>query len=125
MTQEGASSERVTSEEPIASRTAAVPSTASRYGAAPPTETAGYIARAHAKIQQGDIAAARRLLERASGSDDGEAWFVLAETYDPQRLASWGVIGIKPDLEKAKTFYQEAQRRGAQGAPKRLLALRN
>jgi Tetratricopeptide repeat len=124
MVQEGASSERVTSEEPIASRTAAVPSAASRSGAAR-TETAAYIARAHAKIQQGDIAAARRLLERALGSDDGDAWFVLAETYDPQILAGWRVIGIKPDLEKAKTLYQEAQRRGAQGAPKRLLALRN
>jgi TPR repeat protein len=124
MVQEGASSERVTSEEPIASRTAAVPSAASRYGAAR-TETAAYIARAHAKIQQGDIAAARRLLERALGSDDGDAWFVLAETYDPQMLAGWRVIGIKPDLEKAKTLYHEAQRRGAQGAPKRLLALRN
>src|SRR6059058_3276962 len=61
------------------------------------------IARAHAKIQQGDIAAARQLLERALGSDDGDAWFVLAETYDPQMLAGWRVIGIKPDLEKAKT----------------------
>jgi succinate dehydrogenase/fumarate reductase flavoprotein subunit len=124
MAHEGASSKRVTSAEPIASRTAAVPSTAWHYDAAP-TEAAAYIARAHAKIQQGDIAAARRLLERASRSDDGEAWFVLAETYDPQMLASWGVIGMKPDLEKAKTLYQEAERGGAQGAPKRLLALRN
>ena len=85
---------------------------------------AAYIARARAKIQQGDIAAARRLLERASDSDEGEAWFVLAETYDPQMLARWGVLGIKPDLEKAKTLYQEAERRGAKGAKERLLAIR-
>jgi len=99
----------------------AVPSTPARRGPAP-IEVAAYIAQAHAKIQQGDIAAARRLLERASDSDEAEAWFVLAETYDPQMLARWGVIGIKPDLEKAKTLYQEAQRRGVQGARERLLS---
>jgi|SRR4051794_20414497 len=102
---------------------AAAPSTPARRGPAP-TEVAAYIARAVAKIQQGDIAAARRLLERASDSDEGEAWFVLAETYDPQMLARWGVIGIKPDLEKAKTLYQEAERRGVKGAKERLLAIR-
>ena len=50
---------------------------------------------------------------------------MLAETYDPQMLARWGVLGIKPDLEKAKTLYQEAQRRSAQGERERLLALRH
>jgi hypothetical protein len=123
MAPESASSERVTSEEPISTRPPAVPSEAGRRGLAA-TEAAAYIAQAQAKIQQGDIAAARRLLERASDSGEGEAWFPLAETYDPQMLARWGVVGIKPDLEKAKALYQEAQSRGAQGARKRLLALR-
>jgi TPR repeat protein len=89
-----------------------------------PAEVAAYIARARAKIQQGDIAAARRLLERASESDPGEAWFALAETYDPQMLAQWGVLGVKPDLEKARTLYQKAETRGVQGARERLLAIR-
>ena len=35
------------------------------------------MALARSKIQQGDIAAARRLLERASDSDKAEAWFAL------------------------------------------------
>jgi TPR repeat protein len=85
---------------------------------------AAYIARARTKIQQGDIAAARRLLERASDSDDAEAWFALAETYDPQMLARWGVLGVRPDLEKARSLYQRAEARGAQGARERLLAIR-
>jgi hypothetical protein len=109
-------------EEPIAIRPPAVPPTAGDHGEAA-TKAAAYIAQARAKIRQGDIAAARRLLERASDSDDGEAWLVLAETYDPQMLARWGVVGVKPDLDKAKTLYQEAQRRGAQGARERLLSL--
>jgi TPR repeat protein len=101
---------------------AAVPSTPANNGPTP-AEVAAYIARALAKIRQGDIASARRLLERASSGDEAEAWLVLAETYDPRMLAHWGVLGIKPDLEKSKAFYQEAQRRGAQGARERLLTL--
>jgi hypothetical protein len=102
--------------------TAAPPTPARRDPAT--TEVAAYIARARAKIQQGDIAAARRLLERASDSDAAEAWFALAETYEPQVLARWGVLGVKPDLEKARTLYQRAETRGAQGARERLLAIR-
>jgi hypothetical protein len=102
---------------------AAAPSTPARRGPAP-TEVATYIDRAHAKIQQGDIAAARRLLERASDSDAAEAWFALAETYDPQMLARWGVLGVRPDLEKARSLYQKAEARGAKGARERLLAIR-
>ena len=102
---------------------AAAPSTPARRGPAP-TEVATYIDRAHAKIQQGDIAAARRLLERASDSDAAEAWFALAETYDPQMLARWGGLGVRPDLEKARSLYQKAEARGAKGARERLLAIR-
>jgi hypothetical protein len=102
---------------------AAVPSTPGRRGPAP-TEVAAYIALARAKIQQGDIAAARRLLERAAESDEGVAIFVLAETYDPQILARWGVLGVKPDLEKARALYEKAETRGVQGAKERLLAIR-
>ena len=102
---------------------AAVPSTPARRGPEP-IDVATYLTRARTKIQQGDIAAARRLLERASASDNAEAWFALAETYDPQMLARWGVLGVKPDLEKARTLYQEAEKRGARGARERLLTLR-
>jgi len=90
-----------------------------------PAESAAYIARARTKIQQGDIAGARRLLERASESDDGDAFFALAETYDPRMLAKWGVLGLKPDLALAKELYSKAAKRGARGATERLLALGN
>src|SRR3954469_6492625 len=102
--------------------TAAPPTPARRDPAT--TDVAAYIDRARAKIQQGDIAAARRLLERASDSDAAEAWFALAETYDPQMLARWGVLGVRPDLEKARSLYQRAEARGVQGARERLLNIR-
>jgi hypothetical protein len=88
-------------------------------------EVASYMALARSKIQQGDIAAARRLLERASDSDKAEVWFALAETYDPKMLAQWGVLGVKPDREKAKTLYGKAKALGDQGARERLLAIAN
>jgi len=90
-----------------------------------PAETAAYIARARTKIQQGDIAGARRLLERASEGSDRDALFALAETYDPRMLAKWGVLGTKPDLALAKELYGKAAGQGAQGAKERLLALGN
>jgi hypothetical protein len=94
-----------------------------------PAEAAAYIAHARTKIQQGDIAGARRLLERASEraseGDEGDAFFALAETYDPRMLAKWGVLGTKPDLDMAKALYSKAASRGAQGARERLLALGN
>ena len=89
-----------------------------------PADVAAYLTLARAKIQPGDIAAARRLLERASDSDAAEAWFALAETYDPQMLARWGVLGVRPDLEKARSLYQRAEARGVQGARERLLNIR-
>ena len=104
-------------------RSTAAPSTPARRGPAP-TEVAAYIARARAKIQQGDIAAARRLLERASDSDKAEAWFALAETYDPQMLAHGGFSGQARPGE-GRTLYQKAEERGAQGARERLLAIRS
>jgi hypothetical protein len=88
-------------------------------------EITAYMALARSKIQQGDIAAARRLLERASDSDKAEAWFALAETYDPKMLAQWGVLGVKPDREKAKILYGKAKTLGDQGARERLLAIAN
>ena len=90
-----------------------------------PAESAAYIARSRTKIQQGDIAGARRLLERASEGGEGDAICALAETYDPRMLAKWGVLGTKPDLALAKELYSKAASRGAQGAKERLLAIGN
>jgi len=73
-----------------------------------PAEAAAYIAHARTKIQQGDIAGARRRLERASEGDEGDTFLALAETYDPRMLAKWEVLGTKPDLDMAKALYSKA-----------------
>jgi len=112
----------ITTPEPRSSEAPAAAVPPARRGLTP-AEVTAYTALARAKIQQGDIAAARRLLERASDSDDADALFALAETYDPRMLAQWGVIGVKPNVELAKTLYNKAGVRGAKRAKERLLAI--
>ena len=108
--------------EPQASEAPAAAVPPARSGLTPAEATA-YTTLARAKIQQGDIAAARRLLERAADGDDADALLALAETYDPRMLAQWGVIGVKPNVELAKTLYNKAGIRGAKRARERLLAI--
>ena len=112
----------ITTPEPRSSEAPAAAVPPARRGLTP-AEVTAYTALARAKIQQGDIAAARRLLERASDSDDADALLALAETYDPGMLAQWGVIGVKPNVELAKTLYNRAGVRGAKRAKERLLAI--
>ena len=90
----------------------------------PPDEVAVLVQRARDRIRQGNIAAARRLLERAAEGEHGEALFALAETYDPGKLAEWGVIGTLPNITKAKDLYEKAAARGISPAKERLLTLR-
>jgi hypothetical protein len=47
------------------------------------------IERASGLLAQGNIGAARIVLERAAESGNARASFVLAETYDPVILSAW------------------------------------
>lgn len=87
----------------------------------PPVDTAAFLNRAREQLRRGDIAAARRLLERIADSD-GQALFALAETYDPEVLTRWGAVGIKPNLELARALYEKAALQGVQGAGEHQLA---
>jgi hypothetical protein len=75
------------------------------------------IKKARQQIQLGNIAVARALLEQF---EDAEAKFVLAETFDPQSLRRWGVVGLKPDMTRANALYHEAARLGSAAAAARL-----
>jgi TPR repeat protein len=83
----------------------------------------GHLARARDKVRQGDIVAARRLLELAAEGSHPDALFALAETYDPRVLAEWGVVGTKADPAMARKFYEKAASRGANGTGARLFAM--
>lgn len=79
--------------------------------------------KARVLIGQGEIGAARAVLEQATEAGGAPALFALAETYDPAVLAKWGTVGTLGDVARARKFYGLALAAGAPEARARLLAL--
>lgn len=63
--------------------------------------------------EQGNIGAARIVLERAVGMGSAQASFALAETYDPLILPNLGTYGTQGDLAKARTLYARVEAGGS------------
>ena len=84
----------------------------------------GLVARASGLLRQGDIGAARIVLERAVEMGSAQASFSLAETFDPLILAKWGTYGTRGDAIKAQDLYAKADAAGIQEAKARFEALR-
>src|SRR6185312_9564556 len=82
------------------------------------------LARASALIAQGNIGAARIVLERAIEMGSVQASFSLAETYDPLILAKWGTLGTRSDAVRAQDLYAKAGGAGIKEAKARIEALR-
>ncbi|WP_245428045.1 hypothetical protein [Bradyrhizobium sp. MOS003] len=81
------------------------------------------IARSTGLLRQGDIGAARVVLERAAELGSAPASFALAETYDPGLLAKWGASGTRGDTSKARELYARAAAGGVKEAKERFDAL--
>jgi TPR repeat protein len=86
-------------------------------------EMARLVARASVLLGQGDIGAARNVLERAAEMGSAQASFTLAETYDPQILPRWGTYGTRADAIKARDLYAKAAALGIKEAKERVEAL--
>lgn len=99
--------------------TAAEPPTASNQNEV----EARLLPRARALLDQGNIGAARTVLELAAEKDIAQASFMLAETYDPAVLSAWGAYGTRGEAAKARELYAKAYRGGIRGAKERLDAL--
>ena len=93
-------------------------------GAKVDPEAARLTARASILLAQGNIGAARLVLERAAEMGSAKASFALAETYDPRILSSWGAYGTRGDAAKAREFYAKAAVGGISEAEDRFNALR-
>jgi len=87
-------------------------------------EAARLLARASALLGQGNIGAARIVLERAIETGSAQASFMLAETYDPLVLSKWKTYGTRGDVTKARELYAKALAGGIQEAKDRSVALR-
>jgi hypothetical protein len=119
----GQSKENASKTEPTrqVARTAATEQPVSTEAKA--SEAAGLLARAKALLGQGNIAAARVVLERAAETGSAQATFVLAETYDPNVLATWRTQGTRGDATKARDLYARAFDGGIKAAKDRSHAL--
>jgi hypothetical protein len=82
------------------------------------------MARASLLLGQGNVSAARIVLDRAAETGSAPALFALAETYDPLILSAWGTMGTRGDAAKARELYAKAFAGGIREAGERLNALR-
>jgi hypothetical protein len=83
-------------------------------------EISNLLRRGQELATQGDLAGARLLLRRAAEAGDAQAMQALGATYDSTVLARLRVIGVAPDDEKARAWYQRAAAAGAPDAGRRL-----
>jgi uncharacterized membrane protein len=106
-----------------------VPPAADATSDKPPMENANpdlmrLMARASLLVAQGDIGAARVVLEHAAGFGSASALFALAETFDPAVLSAWGTVGTQGDAARAGDLYVKALAGGVGAAKDRLATLR-
>jgi len=71
----------------------------------------------------GDIAGARLVLEYAALRGNAEAMYALAQTFDPDYLATRGVVGVAPNVEVSVKWYSKAAQFGIDAAGDRVRVL--
>jgi hypothetical protein len=100
------------------------PSTASPPATAPKQQEA---LKLHASglqhLGRGNIAAARMFFQRAAESGLPQGALALGGTYEPEELAKLKVIGLRPDHDAARKWYEKARELGSSEAAGRLQRL--
>jgi hypothetical protein len=86
-------------------------------------EAARLLERGNALLGEGNIGAARVVLERAAETGNAQASFKLAETYDPLVLSTWRTYGTRGDAMKARELNAKAYDGGIKAAKDRSDAL--
>lgn len=86
-------------------------------------EIATLVKRGQDLLQNGDLASARLLLQRAAEAGSAAAALGLGATYDPLIIRRLGVIGLKPDPERAREWYSRGVALGSDLASQRLADL--
>jgi hypothetical protein len=86
--------------------------------------------RAQKMLQRGneliaakDFSAAQHFYKRAAEIGLPEAALALARTFDPAELARVGAVGLRPDPDVARTWYERARALGSKEADAFLLRL--
>jgi hypothetical protein len=90
-----------------------------------PDDLAALLKRGQQLAASGDIAAARLTLRPAAEAHNAQAALALGATYDPVVLRSLGILGVTPDVARARSWYEKARAYGSAEAPRRLELLAN
>lgn len=116
-----------TTPEPVP-RQLAQPS--ARLGAAPlPKSSAereqalGLHAKGLEQLERGNVFAARKFFERGTEAGLAQSAVALASTFDPNELVKIRVIGLQPNIDEARKWYERARELGALEAVERLQRL--
>jgi hypothetical protein len=88
-----------------------------------PEEEAFLLDRAGTFFQNGDFESARLIYAELADRGSGRAAWRMAQTFDPDVLKSFFVVGVEPNSEKAKLWYSRAAERGVAEARERLKVL--
>lgn len=87
------------------------------------TRAQGFHTAAETHLKAGNIVAARRFLERAADIGLGPSALLLGDTFEPGELARMRVLGLQPDIEAARRWYERALQLGVPEAAERLRLL--
>ena len=86
-------------------------------------EIAMLVRRGKDFLKVGDLATSRLLLQRAATAGSAEATFILGTTFDPQFMRRMGVVGVEPDIARAREWYKRAAELGSTEASQQLATL--
>lgn len=81
------------------------------------------VKRGNEQLAEGGVAQARLFYERAAEAGLAEGAMAMAATYDAAELARLGVLGLQPDRNAARRWYERAQQLGSTEAERRLSRL--
>ncbi len=81
------------------------------------------LSRVTGLLRQGDIGAARAILNRLVREKNAKAAYILAQSYDPQVLRQSKVVGLRGDVPMARNLYEQALQGGVTEAKAALDAL--
>ena len=78
-----------------------------------PAEIAILLKRGQDALNNGDLVAARLLLQRAAAAGSADGALALAQTFDSIVIGRLGAVGVAADAAKAREWYQKAARLGS------------
>ena len=82
------------------------------------------LARGNSYLDEGDTVSARRFFQLAARQGSDEATMLVGLTYDPLYFEQTGVVGMRPEAEKAVEWYAKAITMGSKAAATRMQKLK-